>query len=206
MNLDSRNPREVPKTPRHNLQAVKDGCRGDLQIRISEGSASNGKPRLDLTKDARRCHVVRKNGHGGQDELFDILQVPLVVGRPEGSFVKLTDDDSARELICARHLRKPAEIRGSGSRPQDLRNRVRVEEIRHPRSVEPGRSPGPGSFQAAHGANHFLRALPPSGNAGQPLLRSGRAESLELLELGRRHQCRNRLPVARDQNRITPFG
>jgi hypothetical protein len=73
MNLDSGNPREVPKIPRHNLEAVKDRRGGDLQIRIGQGSAPNGKPRLNLTKDARRCHVVGKNGHGGQNELFDVL-------------------------------------------------------------------------------------------------------------------------------------
>jgi hypothetical protein len=65
MNAESGDPREVPNIPRHDLQAVKDRCRGDLQIRIGHGSAANGKRRLDLTEEARRRNIVRKNGHGG---------------------------------------------------------------------------------------------------------------------------------------------
>ncbi len=49
MNMNSGNPGEVPKIVRHNLQAVKDRRRGDLQIRIGQGSSPNAKTRLNLT-------------------------------------------------------------------------------------------------------------------------------------------------------------
>lgn len=104
MNLDSRNPGEVPKIASHNLQAVKDGRRSDLQIRIGQSSSPDGKPCLNLAEDSRCRDIVRKNGQGGQDELFDVLQMPFAVRGPEGSLVKLADNHGACELLRARHL------------------------------------------------------------------------------------------------------
>jgi hypothetical protein len=54
----------------------------------------------------------------------------------EGPFEQLSNADGARELVFASDTVDPFEIGGVGSRPEKLRDRVRVEEKRHRFSVQ----------------------------------------------------------------------
>lgn len=206
MNLDSRDPREVPQITSHNLHFVKDGRGGDLQIGVRQYSPSSREVRLDLAEDACRRQVVGENGYRREDKSFYVLQVSLAIGRTKGAFVELADDNSARELLAPRDPRKPAEIPWVWPRSQNLGDRVRVEEIGQRRVlVEPDRPPWTCPTVSAHGTNEFLRASPSACEACEALFRPRCSQTLELLELRGRHKRRNRFSVARDQERIAPL-
>lgn len=69
----------MPDVSGHELEAVVDGGRGDLKVRVGKPAAFSCQVRLDLAEDARDRDIVGKNSHGRQDARIDVLEMPFTI-------------------------------------------------------------------------------------------------------------------------------
>jgi hypothetical protein len=194
---------EVAHVPGDQLQSVLDGGRGDLYVGISKAAAVRFEKGGDAAVLACRSAVVGQDGHGGKDPRFDVGQMAVTAGRAERAAEELTDRDGAAVLLCPGDRGKPLEIAGAGTRLEELRDRVGVEEVWHlPRSWHAARAAARVTSQPfGEGA----RSRPAAGHGSQARAWPCGAQALEIRQIACWHQSGDRFAVAGDDDGFASF-
>jgi hypothetical protein len=201
VDLEALDTTEMADVPRHQLEAMMDRGRGDLQVRIGEQSSLRFELGTHATEDERRRNVVGQDRYGSEHTLLDVSQMSFPMLRTERALVQLADHDGAAELLIPRNAFQPRNVGWQGALAQKLGDRVRVEEVRHEVSIQVNDLSRTMASTRVDQLYELFRVLPPAGEACQPSLGSGGAQSLDLLEIIGRDDGRHGLSVASDDDR-----
>jgi hypothetical protein len=126
--------------------------------------------------------------------------------RPKRALEEFAHRHGARELVFAIDGSNPPQVRGERLRPEDLGNRVRIEEKRHEDLVRCRRVATSDAGRGLKELHQLVGSLPPASHAGQAPFRSSCTKTLEHLNVLRRDKCRNDFSMAGDEYGVPAFG
>jgi hypothetical protein len=117
-------------------------CGGrDLGVRIRENAALFFKVSPDFAEHTGRGRVEGEDCYSWKNPLLNIPQVSIASRGAVRPLEELSNADSACELVLARDGTDPLDVDRMRMRTKKLRDRVRVEEEGHGKSIEVGRGP-----------------------------------------------------------------
>lgn len=121
----------MPQVSADQFQIVVDGRCCNLKICIRQGLSRILQLCRQKAVHFGHGHVIGQNGHGGENPLPDIEQMPFPPCGPEGTSVQFSDNHRTCILVLAGDPAEPFDIGRSWLGAQQFRDGVCIEKKSH---------------------------------------------------------------------------